>query len=240
MQIIRDEVLIQKRKKIGQITSVLGLLVLFGGMAVYMFGQKMGISMQMIVYIPFIALLLGFILSNIGIYFMNQWGRSPRPDQIIDTNLKGLGKEFKIYHFVMPVPHLMLTPKGLIPLVVKNEPGNYTVDGEKWRQRFSIMRVLRFMGQEGLGNPTREARYQADQVIKYLAKNYSGAEQIPVLPVIVFLAENVNLAAGETEIPVMRAAKLKGYLRSLEGKSLSQQEYKQLEELLDRHAGISS
>ncbi|MBN1314180.1 MAG: hypothetical protein JXA42_01890 [Anaerolineales bacterium] len=238
MQIVRDETLIQKRKKIGQVTSILGMVILLAGMSVYWFGPRMNLSVQLSLYLPFIALMVGFILSNIGIFFTNRWGRSPRPDEIIDASLKGLSKDNKIYHYILPLPHILLTPKGIITFVSRIEAGNYSVEGEKWRQQLTMTRILRFLGQEGLGNPTREARDQIVQVEKFINKYIEELKEIPIFPCIVFLAENVNLEIGETEIPVVRATKLKGFVRSLEGKNIAQQEYDMLEELFDRQAGL--
>ena len=240
MQIVRDERLIQRRKKIGQVTSLLGLGILVVGMAFTWLSPRWDIAMDLTLYATLGTLLVGFILSNVGIYYTNRWGRSPRPDEMLDASLKGLGREYKIYHFVLPVPHVLLTPQGMVVVVTKLEGGTYTVDNDKWRQRFSFMRVLRFIGQEGLGNPTRDAKYFIDRMRKYLDKVAPELVEAPVTALIVFLAENVVLNVGETSVPVVRAAKLKGFLRSGMGKSMPKKTYRQLEELLDSGAGVAS
>jgi hypothetical protein len=231
MQIIRDEKLVARRKKIGQIASLVGIAVLLGGMAFTWLAPNWDVPVQFTIYVPFLALLVGFILSSIGIYHTNRWGRSPRPDEILDKSLKGLGGEYNLYHFALPVSHLLLTPSGPVVLIVKTEGREYTVEGDRWRQRFSLGTVLRFMGQEGLGNPTKEANYQIEQMRRSLAKHAPELADTPVTAIIVFTADQVTLNVGETSIPVVRAAKLKGFLRSRAVKPLPRATYRKLEEL---------
>jgi len=237
MQIVRDEALIARRKKIGQITSLVGLGILIGGMAFTWLAPNWDVPVQLALYAPMLALLVGFILSSIGMYYVNNWGRSPRPDEVLDSSLKGLGREYKLYHFALPTPHLLLTPGGPLVLVIKTEGGEYTEKGGKWKQRFSAARLLSFMGREGLGNPTREADYQVGRMRNFLLKYAPELEETPISAAIVFLADKVVLNVGETDVPVLRAAKLKGFLRSSAGKPLPKETYRQLEELFDATAG---
>ncbi len=236
MQIIRDERLVERRKKIGQITSLLGMGVLMGGMALTWFGSRWGVPIQWVLPISLVALAAGFILSSIGIYFLNRWGRSPRPDELIDQGLKGLGREYRLYHFGLPAPHLLLTPSGLVALIIRTEPGEYGVQGDRWRRRFSVGRALRFMGQEGLGNPTKDAHYQVERMRRFLSKLGPEMEEIPVSAIVVFLAQGVSLDVAESSVPVLRAAKLKGFLRSEPGRRLPASTYRELAELLDGEA----
>ena len=236
MQIIRDDKLVQRRKKLGQIFSMVGLGILIAGMAFTWLAPNWNIPMQISVYVPFLALMAGFILSSIGIYYTNRWGRTPRPDEILDQSLKGLGRKYKLYHFSLPAPHLLLAPEGPIILFPKYEGGEFTVEGDKWRQKFSLLRVLNFMGREGTGNPTREANYQVDQMRRFMDKHAPELAETPFRSVIVFLADQVTLNVGESSVPVLRAAKLKGFLRS-QGKALPRATYRQLEAIFDSAAG---
>lgn len=240
MQIIRDEVLVQRRRKLGQITSILGLVIVISGLVFTWVAPGKNIPESLLLYVPLLTLLVGFILSNIGIYFTNRWGRSPRPDEILDRSLKGLSREYKLYHFSLPSPHVLLSPNGPIVFVTKIEGGDFRVDGDKWKQGFSLGRILGFMGREGLGNPAREAQYQIDQLRRFLTKQDPElAKNVPVQAAVVFLSDNVTLEVGETSVPVMRAAKLKGFVRSLADKPLPKADYAQLEGIFDQAAGLS-
>jgi len=238
MRIVRDEQLVKKRKKIGQIASLSGLVILILGMVFTWMAPRWGISVQLTLYLPFAALLVGFILSNVGIYYTNRWVRSPRPDEILDTNLKGLGREYVLYHYALPVPHLLLTPGGPVVLAIKTEAGEFTLENGKWKQKFSVSRMLRFMGQEGLGNPDKEAQYYVDRIRRMLEKCAPDLVKEPIDSMVVFLAENVVLNIGESEIPILRAAKLKGYLRSQLDNALPKTLAKRWEEVLDAQAGV--
>jgi hypothetical protein len=239
MQIIRDEALAGRRKKIGNIASLLGIAVILGGMIFTWVAPGRDVSAQLLIYVPLLTLLVGFIVSSIGMYYVNRWGRSPRPDEVLDKSLKGLSREYKLYHYVLPVPHVLLTPSGPIVLVVKFEGGEFTVEDDKWRQRFSAMRVLGFMGREGLGNPSKDADYRVERMRRFLEENEPGLQEVPVNAVIVFTADKVVLNVGKTSIPTLRAAKLKGYLRSQTDKPLPQETQGRLEALFDAAAGVT-
>jgi hypothetical protein len=239
MQIIRDDALAGRRKKIGNIASLLGIGVILAGMIFMWVAPGRGVSAQLQIYVPLLTLLVGFIVSSIGMYYVNRWGRSPRPDEILDRSLKGLGREYKLYHFALPAPHVLLAPNGPIVLIAKFEGGEFTVEDDRWRQRFSAMRVLGFMGREGLGNPTKDADYLVERMRRFLEEHAPELPEVPVSAVIVFTAEKVVLNVGETRIPTLRAAKLKGYLRSQATKPLSQETRQLLEALFDAAAGVT-
>lgn len=239
MQIIRDEGLARRRKKTGNIASVVGIAVILGGMIFSYVAPGRNVASQLLIYVPLLTLLVGFLISSIGMYYVNRWGRSPRPDEVLDRSLKGLGREYKLYHFALPAPHVLLTPGGPLVLVIKFEAGEFTVDEDKWRQRFSAMRILGFMGREGLGNPTKDAGYFVDRMRQFLEKNLPDVEDVPVSAAIVFTADKVVLNVGETSIPPLRASKLKGYLRSQATKALPQDTWERLESLFDATAGVS-
>ena len=239
MLIVRDDDLVRRRRKIGQIASLTGLGILIGGMAFTWLAPNWNIPVQYAVYVPFLALLVGFILSNVGVYYTNRWGRSPRPDELLDQSLKGMSRDYKLYHFGLPAPHLLLTPGGLVALVTKIESGEFTVNGDKWKQKFNAGKILRFFGQEGLGNPTKEAGYQLDQMKRFLEKQDPDLPEIPMEAVVVFLSDRVELNVNESQVPIMRASKLKGYFRSKSVKPLPAAVQRQLQAVLDKAVGVS-
>jgi hypothetical protein len=73
MKIIKNEKMIKRNSKIGQYTS-LGALVVLG------VGMYISFTMPELFVWAVGALLLGFTLTQVGMYFGNRWGRSPRPD----------------------------------------------------------------------------------------------------------------------------------------------------------------
>jgi hypothetical protein len=156
---------------------------------------------------------------------------------LLDDSLKGLGKDYKLYHFVLPAPHVLLTPEGPLVIVVRLERGEVSVTGEKWKQKMSAWRILTFLGREGLGNPTREARYQMQQVERLISEQVDEPIETTVDGVVAFLADEIMLNVEETPIPILRGAKLKGFLRSRPDKVLPRDTYAQLETIFDSGAG---
>lgn len=240
MRIVRDDEMIARRRRIGQVASLVGLGVLAAGMVVVFFGPQWGIPVEIAVWVPLGTLIIGFMLSQLGLYFTNRWGRTPRPDQLLDQSLKGLGKEYKLYHYVLPAPHVLLTPSGPLVMVVRLEKGEVTVSGEKWRQKLSAWRVLTFLGREGLGNPTREAQYQVQQVQRLINERAEAPIDASVDGVIAFLADQVELNVEDTPVPVVRGAKLKGFLRSRPEKTRPNSTYQELEALFDSLGGLEA
>jgi hypothetical protein len=102
MEIISNDNLIKRNAHIGQITSILGLLVLAGGMFI-------SFTRQELFYLSMISLVVGFALSQVGIYFGNRWGRRP-PDGQVNTALKGAWS-LATCHYRTPTSHPLVGPK---------------------------------------------------------------------------------------------------------------------------------
>ena len=234
MQIVRNLALIGRRKRIGQIASLVGIGILIGGMALTWLGPRWNLSPTILLVVPVIALLVGFIASSIGIYYTNNYARSPRSDQILDQCLKGLSKDYKLYHYLLPAPHVLLTPIGVFVIVTRMEGGTFSVEGDKWRQRFSAGMLVRFMGREGLGNPSKEAQHLVDVLRRFLTKNEPDLADVLISPIVVFTADKVMLHVEDSAFPILRAPKVKGYLRSRSDKPLPKATYRRLESIFDR------
>ncbi len=71
MKIIKNEKLIKRNGQIGQWTSIGALVILAAGM--YISFQRPDLFNYAI-----IALLVGFIMTQVSMYFGNRWGRSGR------------------------------------------------------------------------------------------------------------------------------------------------------------------
>ncbi len=83
----------------------------------------------------FIAMLLGLVLSQIGVYFANRWGKSPRIDERITLGLKGLDDRYSLYHYVTAVPHLLIGPAGIWVLSPHYQAGTITFEKNRYRQQ---------------------------------------------------------------------------------------------------------
>lgn len=207
MRIIRDEKLIRRNARIGQVTSLVALLVL---------GVGMYISLRMPEQFAWAlgALVLGFVLTQVSIYFGNRWGRSPRPDELLDTALKGLPGNYTLYHYASPVSHLLIGPAGVWVLLPYSQAGTVTYEKRRWRVRGGgfWQAYMRLFGQEGLGRPDLEAEAEIAQLRKRLARRV-GEELPPIRAMLIFTHPQVVLQAEECPHPALPAKKVKDYLR---------------------------
>ncbi len=92
-------------------------------------------------------------------YYGNRWGRSPRPDELIDKGLKGLGREYTIYHYVTAASHLLVGPAGVWTLMPYYQSGKIVYEKKRWKSRGGgfIQSYLRLFGQENMGRPEIES-----------------------------------------------------------------------------------
>jgi hypothetical protein len=211
MQIITNDKLVRRNRAIARYSSIVGLIVLIGGMIV-------SFSKPEMVIVSFAALILGFLLSQVGMYFTNRWGREPRPDQFLNQGLKGLDNKYTLYHYTSPVPHLLVGPAGIWILMPKNQRGVITYEKGRWRQKGGgfLQSYLRLFAQEGIGRPDLEIASEIDSLETYLKKNLPDVDSLPIQAALVFTNEKVDLQIGddvEVPVPVLYLNKLKDLIR---------------------------
>lgn len=209
MKIYSNEKLIKRNKKIGNFTSLGSLLVLGVGM-VLSFRDKDG---SLLAY-TFGALIVGFLLFQVGNFYMAKWGKSPRPDERLTAALKGLDDRYALYHYVTPISHLLIGPAGILCLVPYQQAGTirYNDANGKWKQTGGNT-FLKLFGGEGLGNPDREVKFTTEDATKYFSKLDLVMQDFSPETVMVFTNDKVTLEADNSAIPAVTAPKLKEYIR---------------------------
>jgi hypothetical protein len=206
MVILRDEEYMAKQKKRSQQASLVGFVFLLGGFVLVF------INVQNLILFQLVALLIGFGLSQYGIYLAHRFGRSPRPDEVLDDAVKNVARDSRMYHYVLPAPHVLLTKAGPIVFVLKYQTGNIVAEGDNWRQAGIGFR--RFFGQEGLGNPTKEADKAVSALAGYINQHAPELDEVLIAPMIVFTSKNIkNLDVTDSNIPAMHFSKVKGFLK---------------------------
>ncbi len=209
MRIVRDEALIKRRGRIGQWTSLGALAVL--GVGMYLsFQQRTDLFPYSIG-----ALILGFTMTQIGMYFSTRFGRSPRPDEKLDAALKGLPGDATLYHYSGPASHLLVGPMGVWALLPFHQRGRLSYDGKRWRLRGGgfMQSYMALFGQEGLGRPDVEATSQMEAVSKFLGKTMEPPMVPPIKAVLVFTHDQVEISAEEAPLPALPVKKLKDFMR---------------------------
>ncbi|MCX7976147.1 MAG: hypothetical protein N2646_03645 [Bellilinea sp.] len=207
MKIVSNTKLIKRNKKIGQTLTIGALIILAIGLY-YSFTQPEQIT------ITFGALLFGFLMTQIGIYFGNRWGRSPRPDELLTSGLKGLEDKYTLYHYITDIPHALIGPAGLLALIPISVGGTIIYDENKnrFRQKGGNL-YLKIFGQEGLGRPELDAQYTINDFEKYLKKKFPDLELPEVQAILVFTNPKARLETNGSPIPALPLEKLKDFIR---------------------------
>jgi hypothetical protein len=231
MVIIRDDNRIARFKQRSRQVSLIGIVMLVGGFILVF------LEIPNLLFYQTMALLGGWVLSQIGMYLAHRYARTPRPDEVLDDALKPIARNGRLYHYVLPVPHVLLTRAGPIVFNLKFQTGRISVDNDKWSQKGIGTR--RFFGQEGLGNPTKETESMIRGLAGFISKQVPEIEEVPIGAMIVFTTKNIeSLELNGSTIPAMHASKLKGYLRQKGmGEPLPEEEYEALRQAFDRAAG---
>ncbi len=132
---------------------------------------------------------------------------------------------------------MLLLPTGVAVLTAKFQNGRITAEGDTWKQTGLGMR--RFFGRENRGNPNREAEAQVAQMRAYIQETAPVAADVPIWPIIVFTAENIdNLNVKESRIPAVHGSKLSSALRqqTIALKPLPRDQYDALRAAFDAKA----
>ena len=211
MKIIKNEKLIKRNGRIGSWTTIAALAILGGGM---FFSVSDPSAPQRVVYSMF-ALVIGFLLTQVGLYLGNRWGRSPRPDEQLDAGLKGLPGEFTIYHYVAPASHLLVGPAGVWIFLAYRQRGLATYTKSRWRVGGGgfMQAYMSIFGQEGIGRPDLEAENEIRAVKKLLAKHFEENEIPEVNAALVFTHESVEIQSEDSPLPAVKLKQLKDFIR---------------------------
>jgi hypothetical protein len=205
MKVYTNEGYIKRRAAVGKWASLLGLVILAGGLIVSLRDPRL-------FFISFGTLILGFLLSNVGIYYANRYVRPDRPDAVLTQALKGFDQRYALYQYLLPVSHVLREPGGLTVFVPKPQEGQILYERGKWRNKQGMSRILRWVGQEGLGNPEQELERTVGDMQNWLKKQAPDLE-VPVRGVVVFTHPKADLHLNEPPIPAMAPKQLKGWLR---------------------------
>jgi hypothetical protein len=214
MNIISNEKLIKRLGRIGTITMFAGLFIVVAGLFISL-NEKYA---QQYFYLSFASLIIGFLVSQVGIYFTNRYGRKPRPDEILNNALKGLDSKYYIYHYMSPIPHLLVGPSGIWIILTRNQKGLVSFAKGRWRQQgggfFSM--YMRFFAQEGLGRPDLDFISEREKLVSFLKKNLGESDIPPIRNVLVLTHPAAAINISEEDSPpavTVLVAKLKETVR---------------------------
>ncbi|MGE5139740.1 MAG: nuclease-related domain-containing protein [Rudaea sp.] len=191
-QIYTNEPFVENRARIGRYASFAGLAIIFGGLIA---------SFQENIILAYGALIVGFVVSNFGAYFMNRYGMNTYKK--LNEAIKGLDKRFSLYNYYLPVPNVLLTPFGLVVLLLKNQDGKIVGTKEGWRQGSSLLRILRAFSSEGLGDPPRELREQQAKLGAFVKEHLGQGFSVPIEGYVIFTNPAADVTIKHVDTPII-------------------------------------
>ncbi len=207
MRIITNDRLIRRNARIGQITSLGGLVLLVTGLIISFTNQEQ-------VALSLGALILGFGLSQVGIFLGNKYARFPRPDQALNKALKGMDRYHTLYHYIAPTAHLLTGPSGIWMLFLKPQRGKITYEKGRWRQRGGPgLAYMKIFAQENIGRPDLEIGAEIESFRKFLSKEVPDTEFPDPQAVLLFTNDKAEVNADNAPIPTLPVGKLKDLIR---------------------------
>jgi len=137
----------------------------------------------------------------------------PRADEALEAGLKGAGAGYLLYNWALPADHVLLAPWGVAIFAVFNHEGPASVSGSTWRDRRPIWRRLLSLGRRPLRDPTRWLELEASGLRQGLSTVSDPPGDVPLETVAVFTRQGIDLDVADAEMPVLRAERLRDWLR---------------------------
>jgi hypothetical protein len=211
MRIVRDLDHVKQRKRIAKLSTLGGVLLFLSVLAATPFLN----NNMTLIWVTYIPLFGGLILFQFGTQQLAKWGRSPRNDELIDSQLRSLGEKYVLVHYATlgkrTVEHMLIHPGGVLTLTARELPGKIGYDG-RWRRLGGGFSRFFTRGGPQLGNPSADTDADVAAARGYLAE---AQLEVEVDGAIVFLNPRVELEVEEPDYPVMNAEGLPGFVRAL-------------------------
>ncbi|MCY4411584.1 MAG: hypothetical protein OXC27_14075 [Caldilineaceae bacterium] len=246
MKVYRNLPAIKSREQRGRRIALGGLVILFIGLLASFTpnwfppdepaaNALAGFVQRYWTVVSFGALAVGFIASNVGSYYINRFAprrwpgskRVARPDELVENGLKGFDDKYALFLWGLDdVPYILVGPLGVRVFLVRSDKGTVRVYGDKWRERFSMGRMLMFLNREGLGNPVREIEDTERRVLELLQEGEASGElrvnaaDVPIESAAVFINPATQLEIENPSMPVLRVDQLKKYVRTKKDQQL--------------------
>jgi hypothetical protein len=228
-----NEALVARRVKLGRIAWLVGMGILFGGLGASWMIERRPELTTLLLIISYVALIGGLAVTSIGIYTSDRWAREPRADQSLSRALKGLNNKYKLYNYLLPAEHVLLSPLGVTVFRVKRQDGRIEYQDGRWRHRQGLLGLFLSLSRERLGDPAQELAVEMERMRSLVQERLPDAE-VPVQGVVVFTSPRADLHIVNPPLPAVPVKKLKAHLRSLSKRhKLSNTLRRELEQVFD-------
>jgi len=226
MKIVTNETYVARNQKIGK-------YFLWGSLAILGVGLYMSFQPSLMLY-SYIALLVGFVTSQVSVFYTNRIGVNSRVDHKISAALKGLDNKFTLYHFATPVSHLLVGPAGIWVIMPYHQAGTITYDEKRnrWKQKGGNL-FMKLFAQESIGRPDYEVKTAIEDLDRYLTQKLNLQEHPPVQAMLAFYHPNAETQAENAPHPTVLLEKAKDYFRRVVKENpVNMEEIKALQNLL--------
>ncbi|MBW6472732.1 MAG: hypothetical protein K0B14_06380 [Anaerolineaceae bacterium] len=235
MKIIIDQKSVQRNATIGKILRWVSLGCMLMGL-IAVFSEEI-FSNPNLFTIFFSIMIVGVLLSSVSGFFTSRFGKSPRPDELINKTFKGLDDRFQIFHYRSSIPHLLISPAGIWSIIPTFIDGEIIFDENKgnWtHKRNSILN--RLLQKEYFPNPLSEYKHHKKDLEKVLKEKINIDNDSELKLLVLLLNKNVSLSgiSEKDNILIMPFEKVKDRFRKMaKNNSQSDEFYALLEELLE-------
>jgi len=202
-QIVTNTPLVERNARYGRWITTASLIVILAPLAFTLpalFSGSKDISPDRL-FLLYGALIVGLILSNVGGYFLNRWGF--KYYERVNNALKGTDKKYRMYNYSLPINNVLLTPFGVMVLLLKNLDGQIYASQQGWRMNVNILRFLRWFSTEQLGDPTKDLATEQEKLRAFITERLGEGVKTPIDGLIVFTNPSAHVEITNVELPVV-------------------------------------
>jgi hypothetical protein len=216
MKIIIDQKSVRRNTLIGKVLRWVSLgLMLIALIAI--FSEDISSNPNLFT-VYFSIMIVGVLLSSISSYFTTRFGKSPRPDELINKSLKGLDDRFQIYHYRSSIPHLLSGPAGVWSIIPTFVDGEIIYDENKgnWiHKRNSFLNKL--LQKEYFPNPMSESKHHHKEFEKIISteKNNKNNPEIKLLVLLFHKNASIVGVSEKDNILIISSEKIKDRFRKI-------------------------
>jgi hypothetical protein len=206
MKVVTNETKVKRYSRIARLASAIGFGLLVAGLVL-----SFRLSNLQEAYLSTLG---GFVLATIGAYNVERWVRDPVAHQMLRSSLKGLNDRYALFNYLLPAPHVLLTPRGLVVMRAKRQDGRVVYKDGRWKQDFKWSHLFQGVAREWLGDPTSELKQDIRRVRKWVEERLPEyADDIDVEGLVIFLHWDLKLEVENPPVTVVRFKDLKRAIR---------------------------
>jgi hypothetical protein len=216
MRVVRNSGYIRRRQRGARMMVWTGALVLGSIVLVTQFAPNW-------ILFGYGLLILGFVVFSNGMQESTKWNRSPRADEAIDDLLRRLNDRFTIIHYPEMIDkdvvgkrpeHVLVHQGGILVITARTFPGQYRVEGNRWKRITKGLAKLQIFGGNPIGNPSLEC-VEHQRVLR----RYLEARSIPVADsiegIVAFPNPRSEVDVISSDMTVVTASELYPTIRDL-------------------------